>query len=253
MAKKAKFVPGTAVNPEGTVPASEAVMIRTIHGDDVPESELIHIAPHLRTAAVRIDSLTRDPENARKHGKKDLGTTAASLKEFGQRAVLWFDPTSRTIKTGNGRHEAAQQILEWTWIAAMPWEGSVEQLRKFALVDNRTAELSEWDPERLAKELDAIRDLDTDLGEMPTISMDELGFGADDLADLEEDRTAKTKKKQTALEAKKAQSVEGQVFVVKITCGSERHQTQILQAITENDPKALLKLLNGVDVRAQAN
>lgn len=228
-------------------------LVRTIHGEEIAASELRHIAPHLRTSAIAVASLTRDPENARKHGEKDLASTAASLKRFGQRAVLWFDPTTKVVKIGNGRHEAAQNLLEWKYVAAQPFEGTREELRAFALVDNRTAELSEWDPDRLAAELDAIRDMEeiADLGELPPI--EELGFSDDDLANLEEGRTQKAKKKQSVVEAKKLKSADAEMFVVKITCGSERHQTQILQALTENDPNALLKLLAGVDVRAQAN
>src|SRR5690606_36143176 len=90
-------------------PASDAAKtgqtVRTIHGDEIPAAELEHIAPALRSFAVSIDSLKRDPRNARRHADEDLQSTAASLKRFGQQHLIQFDPQSRVIKVGNGRHE----------------------------------------------------------------------------------------------------------------------------------------------------
>lgn len=226
-------------------------VIRTIHGEDVPASELAHIAPHLRPFAVRVDSLKQDPNNARKHVKKDLASTAASLDRFGQQDLIHFDPKTRIVKVGNGRHGAAHRVLEWTWIAAAPSNLTGDELRAFALAHNRTAELSEWDMTALQKELDALEAAAGD-GGLEELKLEEMGFGEDDLADLEEESERKAQNKQTAAEAKTANSVEATMFQVVISCNSERHQTKILKALEAKDVKELIKQLTGVDVRARS-
>lgn len=107
---------------------------------------------------VHITSLTRDPENARKHSKKNIDAIAGSLATFGQRRplVVW----DNIIIAGNGTLEAALS-LGWKdiQITRVPPDWTHEQARAYALADNRTAELAEWDAEILANqliELDAV-------------------------------------------------------------------------------------------------
>src|SRR5262245_22414680 len=108
---------------------SAGTTITTLEGATILDSELGHIAPHLRPFAVAIDSLKRDPNNARAHDDGDLTTTANSLKRFGQQHLIHFDPKTRIIKVGNGRHEAAAMVLQWKYIAAVPSNLSANELR----------------------------------------------------------------------------------------------------------------------------
>ena len=92
-----------------------------------------------------IDSLRPDSRNARKHGKKNLDTIKASLAQFGQlrAAVIRFDGT---VLAGNGMLEAARS-LDWTELSVtvVPDDWTDEEARAYALADNRTGELAEWD------------------------------------------------------------------------------------------------------------
>jgi DNA modification methylase len=92
-----------------------------------------------------IDSLRPDSRNARKHGGRNLATIRASLEQFGQRraAVVRSDGT---VLAGNGMLEAARS-LGWSKLSVtvVPDEWSEEQARAYALADNRTGELAEWD------------------------------------------------------------------------------------------------------------
>lgn len=92
-----------------------------------------------------IGTLRPDPRNARKHGKRNLATITASLSQFGQRraAVVRSDGT---VLAGNGMLEAARQ-LGWTELSVtvVPDDWSDEEARAYALADNRTGELAEWD------------------------------------------------------------------------------------------------------------
>jgi site-specific DNA-methyltransferase (adenine-specific) len=122
----------------------------------------------LRIETVNVNSLTPDPSNARKHDGKNLQAIAHSLEKFGQRKPICVTPDSIVV-AGNGTLEAAKS-LGWTEIviARTPVGWSWEQIRAFALADNRTAELAEWDDKVLA---DQLLELDANGWEL-----EELGF-----------------------------------------------------------------------------
>jgi site-specific DNA-methyltransferase (adenine-specific) len=122
----------------------------------------------LKIETVAINSLTPDPANARKHDGKNLQAIENSLLKFGQRKPICVTPDSIVV-AGNGTLEAAKS-LGWTEIviARTPVGWSWEQIRAFALADNRTAELAEWDDKVLA---DQLLELDANGWEL-----EELGF-----------------------------------------------------------------------------
>lgn len=113
----------------------------------------------LRISKIKVSSLQFDPDNARKHNDKNIDSIANSLKRFGQRKPLVVTGAGIVI-AGNGTLAAAKK-LGWSEIvvAYVPVDWSFEQARAYALVDNRTAELAEWDNDKLAMqliELDAV-------------------------------------------------------------------------------------------------
>lgn len=107
----------------------------------------------LKIETVAIASLTPDPANARKHDGRNLEAIQNSLTKFGQRKPICVTPDSIVV-AGNGTLEAAKN-LGWTEIviARTPVGWTWEQIRAFALADNRTAELAEWDDKVLADQL----------------------------------------------------------------------------------------------------
>jgi hypothetical protein len=113
----------------------------------------------LRIETVKLDTLKFDPSNARKHHGKNLEAIAGSLKLFGQRKPIIVTPDNIVV-AGNGTLEAAKN-LGWKEIAISrtPVGWTWDQIKAFALADNRTAELAEWDAEILKEqllELDAV-------------------------------------------------------------------------------------------------
>lgn len=113
----------------------------------------------MKIESVTITSLTLDPENARRHSPRNIEAIAGSLKAFGQRRplVVWND----IVIAGNGTIEAAKS-LGWDKIeiSRVPEDWTQEQARAYALADNRTAELAEWDGVAL---LDSLQILSEDL------------------------------------------------------------------------------------------
>ena len=112
----------------------------------------------MKVERVKLSSLSMDPENARVHSERNVKAIAGSLETFGQRkpVVVW----NGTVIAGNGTLQAAKS-LGWDEIdvTRVPADWSRDQARAYALADNRTAELAEWDAEILATqlvELDAV-------------------------------------------------------------------------------------------------
>lgn len=127
---------------------------------------------------VTIESLKLDPNNARKHSKRNLDAIAASLNKFGQRKPIVVH--NGVVIAGNGTLEAAK-TLGWKEIAVSvcPADWDADTAKAYALADNRSAELAEWDDKILSTQL---LDLD-DMG----WNIEALGFEPLPLRDLDED------------------------------------------------------------------
>lgn len=107
----------------------------------------------MKIETLLIKDLTPDPENARQHDDKNLKAIQGSLKEFGQRKPIVITEAG-VIVAGNGTVEAAKR-LGWTEIDAVkvPSDWTPNQIKAFALADNRTAELATWNMEVLDEQL----------------------------------------------------------------------------------------------------
>lgn len=110
----------------------------------------------LATLAVDIATLTPDPRNARLHSERNLDEVAKSYEKHGQRKPIVVqrvadDGTPMVIRAGNGQVAAAKK-LGWTHIAATIVDESDREAIAFAIRDNRTAELAEWDWQVIANE-----------------------------------------------------------------------------------------------------
>lgn len=115
---------------------------------------------------VRVETLSLDPANARKHGQRNLDAIAASLRRFGQQKPIVVD-SKGVVRAGNGTLAAAK-LLGWDHIDLVRSDLPPSELAAFAIADNRTAELAEWDTEILATRAEAgeLRDVGFDDGEI---------------------------------------------------------------------------------------
>jgi ParB-like chromosome segregation protein Spo0J len=107
----------------------------------------------LKIERLPIEKLTFDPANARKHSDVNLSAIAESLRQFGQRKPIVVN-AENVIVAGNGTVEAARLLgLTDVDVVRVPKDWSADQVKAFALADNRTAEMAEWDPEVLSEQL----------------------------------------------------------------------------------------------------
>lgn len=128
------------------------------------------------TAQLKIADLSLDPSNVRKHDRKNLDAIKASLRKFGQQKPIVVDAKGIVI-AGNGTMTAAQE-LGWTEIAVVRTELAGVEATAFAIADNRSAELAEWE-DSLADVLKALAKADVDLAE--------LGFDENALSKISSD------------------------------------------------------------------
>lgn len=115
----------------------------------------------MQTQRVKIETLTLDPANVRRHPAKNLEAIKASLTRFGQQRPVLVNPKGIII-AGNGTVMAAK-ALGWDHINIVRTELEGSEATAYAIADNRTAELAEWDEEALAQQLAALQIEDEEL------------------------------------------------------------------------------------------
>jgi DNA modification methylase len=131
----------------------------------------------VKVELIKIDELSLDPNNARKHDDKNLKAIADSLTQFGQRKPIVLH--GKTVVAGNGTMVAARS-LGWTHIAAVyvPESWTPDQVKAYALADNRSAELAVWDELVLASQLLELHEAEFDIEllgfELPADELDEV-------------------------------------------------------------------------------
>ena len=117
--------------------------------------QLQHIEPSLRSLAIPIEQIHTDAQNVRRHPDENLDAITKSLEAFGQQKPIVVDK-HQTCLAGNGTLTAAR-ALGWTHLAAVQSGLSGSSARAYAIADNRTTDTSEWDFDKLAKQLASLQ------------------------------------------------------------------------------------------------
>ena len=109
----------------------------------------------LKIESVRISSLKLHPRNVRLHPEVNLQAIITSLQRWKQQRPIIVDRHNQVI-AGNGTLEAARR-LKWTVIDVVRTQLDGPEAEAYAIADNKTTDLSEFDYEKLAS---VMRDLD---------------------------------------------------------------------------------------------
>ena len=100
----------------------------------------------------RINELTPDPTNPRRHSRKQVRQIAESIKAFGFSVPILVDRDGNVI-AGHGRLLATRQ-LGWSEVPTLCLDHlTPAQVRAFRIADNRLAEVATWDDRLLAEQL----------------------------------------------------------------------------------------------------
>jgi ParB-like chromosome segregation protein Spo0J len=126
----------------------------------------------LKIVTMKVADLSADPANVRKHDEKNIEAIVGSLRRFGQQVPIVVDK-SGTVRAGNARLEAARR-LGWETIEAYVSNLTGSEMTAYAIADNRTSELADWDTASLAATLEALQYDDDDLLKVTGFTEDEL-------------------------------------------------------------------------------
>lgn len=133
----------------------------------IPKAKNIELMP--------LEDLRPYDRNARLHTRSQIEKIAKSIAAFGFNNPILID-SEQGIIAGHGRLEAAKFLgLETVPVIRLDHLSETER-RAYILADNRLADLSQWDEETLAAEVDALLEADLDL--------DAIGWTEDELAAL---------------------------------------------------------------------
>lgn len=127
----------------------------------------------MKIETVDINSLAFDPANLRKHGTRNMDAIKGSLRKFGQQKPIVVDGKG-IVLAGNGTLRAARE-LGWPTVNVVRTELTGTEATAFAIADNRSAELAEWD-EKLGEVLASLKAED--------FPIEEIGFDEKELAKL---------------------------------------------------------------------
>lgn len=108
----------------------------------------------MQIVKMSIHELSNDPANARKHNDRNIDAIIASLRRFGQQKPIVID-CNNVVRAGNGTLEAARR-LQWESIDCIYTSLNGADAVAYAIADNRTAELAEWDEDMLAAQLNGL-------------------------------------------------------------------------------------------------
>ena len=129
----------------------------------------MNINPKLEALLVPTAELVLDPKNARKHPKSQVEALAKWIDTHGLHQPIVLD--GKKVIKGNCVLKSVR-FLGWDQIPAVEFTGDAP--REFAIVDNRSAELSSWDIPVLEEELASLENID----------ISSLGFDTGDLTNL---------------------------------------------------------------------
>jgi hypothetical protein len=220
-------------------------------GEGVDAANLSYIAADLRALAVAIDSLKPDPHNARLHGDKNRAAVADSLRMNGQLKPITVDADG-VILTGNCTWETAKS-LGWKFIARTRTELRGAAARAWAIQDNRTAELAEWDVDELQKQSEQIA------AELDGVTLESLGFDDEQLKALDGgdfEGAHGFAPKKPAEEPVGEEQTYNPLFNLIIKNLTEPQQRELLDALEKNNagdagaPAVLGRLLKGLEFSA---
>tara|TARA_R110000824_G_scaffold55027_4_gene151617 strand:+ start:9178 stop:9681 length:504 start_codon:yes stop_codon:yes gene_type:complete len=126
----------------------------------------------MQIEAAAIDTLFPDPANVRKHSNRNLDSIKASLLTFGQQKPIVVNEDGVVI-AGNGTFFSAKE-LGWQHINIVRTSLKGAEATAFAIADNRTSELAQWDESALSEVLTALAIQDEDLAQATGFTGDEL-------------------------------------------------------------------------------
>ena len=186
-------------------------------------------ATHVRVRTLPIRQIKLNPRNSRTHSSKQIRQIANSMVAFGFTNPLLVNEDG-TLIAGEGRYKAAQRLGLATVPVIVLAGLSPARQRALAIADNKIAQNSGWNRERLAIEIPEL----TGLLEAEGLDVSILGFEAIEIDQLVTDFEENPAEPQDSIEPswlkQIAVSKPGDLWVVgahRLLCGDARSAADI--------------------------
>lgn len=143
------------------------------------ESIIDQLHSELKISTFDTETLISDPDNVRRHGERNHDALIRSIKRFGVRKPIVAHAGTYIVYAGNETLLCCLELgITRIPVAWIPKEVPEALCRAYALADNRTTELSEWD-------IPALKDLTAELEvTIEDFDIEDLGFKIDELEEL---------------------------------------------------------------------
>lgn len=140
---------------------------------------------------IETSRLTLNSKNPRKNDEA-VDTVAKSIKKYGFKNPIIADK-NLVVYCGNTRLKAAKKLKLQTVPVIIADDLTPEQIREYALIDNKSNEIAEWDTELLAQELEELDLSDFDLDWGLTADEEETEIVEDEAPEVDEENEPITK------------------------------------------------------------
>ena len=136
----------------------------------------------------KLEELVFDDENARRHSEENKFAVKTSLEKYGQQKPIVINEDKKII-AGNCTAIVASE-LGWETVNTVTTKLTAEQATAYAIADNRTSELGEWEGDVLkflveSNEID-LESIGFDMDSF-NIATGEADWGGSDIGDVPED------------------------------------------------------------------
>jgi ParB family transcriptional regulator, chromosome partitioning protein len=125
----------------------------------------------------KISDLKKYEKNNKKHPEKQLEKIVASIKEYGFKNPVLIDKNNEII-AGHGRTLAAERIGMQEVPCIDCSDLNAKQVKALRLMDNKSAELAEWDFDNIKAELEELK--------LEEFDIDLTGFEMADISGVED-------------------------------------------------------------------
>ena len=188
---------------------------------------------HTKFKVVKTDTLKENPNNPRKHSTAQVEAISSSIRNVGFASPIVCDE-EMTILAGHGRYLAAKSLGIPEVPVVILSNLTPTQKRQFLIADNRLLELSSWDKDLLAENLQAIiEDGPCDFSAMGFTEFDVMKLVADRTPMFQEDDLPEEEEEERAV------SHPGDLWILgphRVLCGDATSEEAVKKVIGGMDP-----------------
>lgn len=138
----------------------------------------------------------KEYENNPRINDKAIEAVANSIKNFGFKVPIIVDKDN-VIVAGHTRKRAAYMLGLETAPCIVADDLTPEQIKAFRVADNKTAELADWDFDKLETELEQLADIDFDMSQfgfdLSEFQNQQVDITEDEIPEVDEEAEPTTK------------------------------------------------------------